>query len=101
MKNKFWLENMKAIVAGCVVGLIVLGLIYWKFFMTPEQPAYGGYPPGYPPQGGAPPPVADAGAADAGAEPASDAGAAGGEDAGGIEHNLSSCSCFGVQLKLL
>ncbi len=25
MKNKFWLENMKAIVGGCVVGAIVIG----------------------------------------------------------------------------
>jgi len=77
MKNKFWMENLKAIIAGSVVGLIVLGLLYWKFFMTPEQPQYAP-PPGYapPPQPAAPP--ADAGAgADAGggeAAPASDAG---------------------------
>ena len=25
MKNKFWMENLKAIIAGSVVGLIVLG----------------------------------------------------------------------------
>ena len=49
MKNKFWMENLKAIIGGAVVGLIVLGLIYWKFFMVEPQPAYG-YPPG---QGGA------------------------------------------------
>ena len=49
MKNKFWMENLKAIIAGSVVGLLVLGLIYWKFFM-PQPP-----PPGYGPQpGGAP-----------------------------------------------
>ena len=49
MKNKFWMENLKAIIAGSVVGLLVLGLIYWKFFM-PQPP-----PPGYgPPAGGAP-----------------------------------------------
>ena len=48
MKNKFWMENLKAIIAGSVVGLLVLGLIYWKFFM-PQPP-----PPGYgPPPGGA------------------------------------------------
>ena len=47
MKNKFWMENLKAIIAGSVVGLIVLGLIYWKFFMQPPPPAYG------PPPGGA------------------------------------------------
>merc|ERR1712083_98 len=53
MKNKFWLENLKAIIAGSVVGLLVLGLIYWKFFM-PQPP-----PPGYgPPAGYAPPPQA-------------------------------------------
>ena len=40
MKNKFWLENMKAIVAGCVVAAIVGGLLYWKFFMAPPPPAY-------------------------------------------------------------
>ena len=43
MKNKFWMENLKAIIAGSVVGLIVLGLIYWKFFM--DQPQQGP-PPG-------------------------------------------------------
>merc|ERR1712110_81579 len=53
MKNKFWMENLKAIIAGSVVGLLVLGLIYWKFFM-PQPP-----PPGYgPPAGYAPPPQA-------------------------------------------
>jgi len=41
LKNKFWLENMKAIVAGGAVALIVLGLIYWNYFSTPEpQPPY-------------------------------------------------------------
>lgn len=40
LKNKFWVENMKAIVAGAVVGLIVLGLIYWNYFSGPEQPPY-------------------------------------------------------------
>ena len=43
LKNKFWMENLKAIIAGSVVGLIVLGLLYWKFFMD-DQPQ-GGYPP--------------------------------------------------------
>merc|ERR1712020_728689 len=62
MKNKFWMENLKAIIAGSVVGLIVLGLIYWKFFMddTSHYPPQGGY---YPPQGAPPPEAgADAGA---------------------------------------
>jgi hypothetical protein len=82
MKNKFWMENLKAIIGGCVVGLIVLGLIYWKFFMTPDHPPGGyGYPPqGYPPQPApGPPPAAPAG--DSGAEGAG--GDAGGEEAGG------------------
>lgn len=49
MKNKFWLENLKMIIASGIIGVIVLGLIYWKFFMVPEHPAgYNGYPP---PQG--------------------------------------------------
>ena len=43
MKNKFWMENLKAIIAGSVVGLIVLGLLYWKFFMDDQSHA--------PPQG--------------------------------------------------
>ena len=34
MKNKFWLENLKAMIAAGVAGVIVLGLVYWKFFMT-------------------------------------------------------------------
>merc|ERR1719400_2376158 len=80
MKNKFWMEDLMAIIAGSVVGLLVLGLIYWKFFM-PQPP-----PPGYgPPPGGAaggqgyapPPPAAPAG--DGAPPEASDAG---GEDAG-------------------
>ena len=62
MKNKFWLENLKSMIAAGVVGVIVLGLIYWKFFMTPE-PAYPyGYPPPPPPQPAAPAaPAGDAG----------------------------------------
>jgi len=75
MKNKFWLENLKMIIASGIIGVIVLGLIYWKFFMVPDHPqgGYGQYPP---PQYAAPPANA------APAEPASDdAGAA--DDAGG------------------
>jgi len=80
MKNKFWMENLKMIIASSVVGLIVLGLIYWKFFMNDQPQGYPpqGYPPqGYPPQQPAPAPVP--------AEPSSDAGGAeegGGEPAG-------------------
>jgi hypothetical protein len=51
LKNKFWMENMKWIIIGCVVGLILIGLIYWKYFATPEPRPYPpGYPGGYPPQ---------------------------------------------------
>ena len=75
MKNKFWMENLKAIIAGSVVGLIVLGLIYWKFFM--DDTHYGGPPQGYypPPQGGpAVETAGDGGAGDAGeAAPAEEA----------------------------
>ena len=38
LKNKFWMENLKTIIACAVVGLFVLGLIYWKFFSEPEPP---------------------------------------------------------------
>ena len=81
MKNKFWLENLKMIIASGIIGVIVLGLIYWKFFMVPEHPAgYNGYPP---PQGYAPPPQA----APAPAEPASDDTGAS-EDAGGGNNHV-------------
>jgi len=39
MKNKFWLENMKAMVAAGVAGVIVLGLVYWKFMMPDANAA--------------------------------------------------------------
>ena len=55
LKNKFWMENLKTIIACAVVGLFVLGLIYWKFFSLPEPPFYEPPPP--PPQ--QPPPSAD------------------------------------------
>jgi len=76
MKNKFWMENLKAIIAGSVVGLIVLGLLYWKFFMDDQSHAPPQYQQPYPPP--PPPPAADAGAE---AAPAEDAGS----DAGGEE----------------
>jgi predicted negative regulator of RcsB-dependent stress response len=40
LKNKFWMENLKSIVAGTVIGLFVLGLIYWKFFSEPDAPPH-------------------------------------------------------------
>jgi len=66
MKNKFWMENLKSIIAGAVIGLLVLGFIYWKFFAQPEQPPYP-YP--YPPPQAPPAPAAPAApaAADTGA----------------------------------
>jgi len=90
MKNKFWLTKLKIFVICGIIGVIgiVLGLLYWKFFMTPEHPFIpGAYPP---PNYGPPPP-----AAPAPVEPASDAGAGGdsggdawgdavGDDAGGV-----------------
>ena len=60
MKNKFWMENLKSMIAAGVVGVIVLGLIYWKFFMAPPAPAYP-YPPPPPYQPAAPAPAADSG----------------------------------------
>jgi len=50
LKNKFWMENMKMIVIGAVVGILVLGLIYWKYFATPEHQPYlpqNQYSPGH------------------------------------------------------
>jgi len=76
MKNKFWLENLKAIIGGAVVGLIVLGLLYWKFFMDtgPQYPPPGYYPPPPPPpQAPAAPAAADAGAGDGDAAGSGDA----------------------------
>jgi len=79
MKNKFWLENLKMIIASGIIGVIVLGLIYWKFFMVPDHPqgAYQGYPP--PPNTYAQPPGNSAPAETAGGS--DDGGAA--DDAGG------------------
>jgi len=60
MKNKFWLENLKSIIAGAVVGLLVLGFLYWKLFMD-NGPQYAQPPPGYmqqPPQQQLPAPTA-------------------------------------------
>ena len=39
MKKNFCMRNLKAIIAVSVLFLIVLGLLYWKFFMdTPPPP---------------------------------------------------------------
>jgi len=50
LKNKFWMENMKTIVAGSIVGLLVLGFIYWNYFSGSEQPQPAYNPNYYPPQ---------------------------------------------------
>jgi len=55
LKNKFWLENLKSMIAMGVVAVIVLGLLYWKF-SAPAQPQYA-YPPPPPP----PPPQQNSG----------------------------------------
>ena len=57
LKNKFWLENLKSMIAMGVVGLILVGMIYWNFFHQPAQPQMY-YPPPPPPQ------VADSGRLD-------------------------------------
>jgi len=87
MKNKFWMENLKAIIAGSVVGLIFLGLIYWKFFMPQPPPPGYGPPPGYaqPPVQQAPP-VEGGDAGGDGGDAGGDGGdAGGGDDAGGAD----------------
>jgi vesicle-associated membrane protein 2 len=53
LKNKFWLENLKSMIAMGVVGLLVLGLLYWKFAAPAPQPQVVYQPP--PPQAAAPP----------------------------------------------
>ena len=38
LKNKFWMENLKMIIIGGLLGLLILGLIYWNYFANPETP---------------------------------------------------------------
>ena len=84
MKNKFWLENLKAMIAMGVVGVIVCGLIYWKFFMVPPPPAYPYPPPPPPPPPPAPAaPASDAGGDSGGGDSGGDAGGDSGGDSGG------------------
>lgn len=66
MKNKFWLENLKSIIAGAVIGLIVLGFLYWKLFMDDKQqyPPPGYYQQQMPVQTAAPVDNADTASAD-------------------------------------
>lgn len=37
LKNKFWVENMKMIVIGGLIVLLILGLIYWNYSGNNEQ----------------------------------------------------------------
>lgn len=43
LKNKFWLQNIKFIVAGAIVSLILLIMLYFKFSDDTQQSMY--YPP--------------------------------------------------------
>ncbi len=52
LKNKFWLQNMKFIIVGGIVGLILLILLYFKFSGEPQQPMYYMPPPPPPGHGG-------------------------------------------------
>ena len=45
LKNKFWLQNMKYIVAGAIVGLILLILLYFKFSDDQPHPQQYQLPP--------------------------------------------------------
>ncbi|XP_059080979.1 vesicle-associated membrane protein 2-like [Tigriopus californicus] len=45
LKNKFWLQNMKFIVIGAILGLILLIMLYFKFSDEPQQPIYYQSPP--------------------------------------------------------
>ena len=45
LKNKFWLENLKSMIAMGVVAVIVLGLLYWHFATPAAPPAYAPPPP--------------------------------------------------------
>lgn len=65
LKNKFWLQNMKFLIAGGIVGLILLILLYFKFSDDQNHQQYA-YPPQY-----APPPNNAAGGAPAGGAPSS------------------------------
>jgi len=70
LKNKFWLQNMKFLIAGGIVGLILLILLYFKF--SEDNQHYYGPPPGAqpPPQQYAPPASPGSGAGGPGAAPA-------------------------------
>merc|ERR550532_2746818 len=62
LKNKFFMENLKSMIMMGVVGLILLGLVYFMFFKPPPQPMYA--PP--PPVAAPPPPPAEGGGGESG-----------------------------------
>ena len=66
LKNKFWLQNLKSMIAMGVAGVLLLAMIYWKFSDDAAPPPY--YPPPnyYPPP--PPPPAAPAAPALAGGD---------------------------------
>lgn len=66
LKNKFWLQNMKFLIAGGIVGLILLILLYFKFSEDNHQQQMM-YPP---PQYAQPPPPQQGGGAGGGGESA-------------------------------
>ena len=75
LKNKFWLENLKSMIAMGVVGLILVGMVYWNFFHQPAQPQMYYPPPPPPPQAPAAAPAGDSGGdGGGGSEAASDGG---------------------------
>ena len=63
LKNKFWLQNMKFLIAGGIVGLILLILLYFKFSENNQQGYGQNYPP---PQYAAPPPSTSQGGSGSG-----------------------------------
>ena len=40
LKNKFWVENMKMIVIGGLIVLLILGLVYWNYSGNNDQHPY-------------------------------------------------------------
>jgi len=61
LKNKFFMENLKSMIMMAVVGLILLGLVYFMFFKQDQPQGY--YPPPPPQQ---PPPPAEGGGDESG-----------------------------------
>jgi vesicle-associated membrane protein 2 len=58
MKNKFFMENLKSMIMMGIVGLILVGVVYWQFLAQPAQPQYYMPPPQMPPPAAPAPAVA-------------------------------------------